>query len=486
MNSCEVRRPPSPGLGWFGLRGQLACREYFTAGLILVPLKYLTEALVIRSLTGRSFSPLDFINPWLSSREHFAADAPVWLGMAWILWSLPFLWLAITLSIRRALDAGLSPWLGLLVVVPIVNLALILVLALVPTSSATQTKTRDRYLDPFESPRTMEATEEESVGQSAIASAVVGLLAGAIYLVTFVVFSVYVINSYGTALFFGTPIITGSVAAYVLNRRRPRSLAKTLGHSALTLSVACISFLLFGLEGILCIVMAIPLMVPLGLFGALIGRSIAVSLQRSENSEQGGLIGCLALLPVIAWGETIWQREPTYEVVSRTEIAAPIEDVWEQVVHFSEITDQPAWYFRLGIAYPTRARIEGAGVGALRYCEFSTGTFVEPITAWEQPTRLAFDVSAQPEPMFELTPYRHIHPPHLTGSFRSTRGEFRLTEISANRTLIEGSTWYQLKIRPAEYWTVWTDWILHRIHYRVLDHIKRSCETAVANGRFKV
>ena len=43
-----------------------------------------------------------------------------------------------------------------------------------------------------------------------------------------------------------------------------------------------------------------------------------------------------------------------------------------------------------------KARIEGEGVGAIRYCSFSTGDFVEPITAWEKPHRLAFDVVKNP------------------------------------------------------------------------------------------
>jgi len=40
--------------------------------------------------------------------------------------------------------------------------------------------------------------------------------------------------------------------------------------------------------------------------------------------------------------------------------------------------------FRLGFASPQYARIEGTGVGAIRYCVFSTGPFVEPITAWSR------------------------------------------------------------------------------------------------------
>jgi hypothetical protein len=303
-----------------------------------------------------------------------------------------------------------------------------------------------------------------------------GIVAGAAYLVIFIAVSVYGLGSYGAAMFFGTPVITGCVASYILNRKQKRGALFTLFHSSLTLTVACVAFLLLGLEGIICIVMAMPIMIPLGLFGAMIGRSIAVSLHRPGVSEQTGLVGCMLVLPLIAWIEEVTQQDPTYEVVSKIEINAPIETVWDNVIHFSDISAAPAWYFQLGIAYPTRAHIVGTGVGAHRYCEFSTGTFVEPITAWERPTKLAFDVSEQPEPMFELTPYRHIHPPHLTGSFRSTRGEFRLLALDDQHTLLEGSTWYQLEIRPLNYWTVWTDWILHRIHYRVLDHIKHSSE----------
>jgi hypothetical protein len=79
--------------------------------------------------------------------------------------------------------------------------------------------------------------------------------------------------------------------------------------------------------------------------------------------------------------------------------------------------------------------------------------------------------------MFELTPYRHIHPSHLDTAFRSTRGEFELIELPGGRTRLVGRTWYTLDIRPHAYWTIWTDWIVHRIHHRVLRHIKRLAET---------
>lgn len=129
-----------------------------------------------------------------------------------------------------------------------------------------------------------------------------------------------------------------------------------------------------------------------------------------------------------------------------------------------------------------RATIDGTGVGAVRRCEFSTGAFIEPITAWEPGRRLAFDVAAQPPPMHELSPYRHIHPPHLDGYLRCRRGEFRLVPLDGGRTRLEGSTWYEYEIYPQCYWTLWQDALIQRIHRRVLDHIRRESECGVVAG----
>ena len=156
-------------------------------------------------------------------------------------------------------------------------------------------------------------------------------------------------------------------------------------------------------------------------------------------------------------------------------------EVWEKVIHFSELDPPSKWVQNTGIAYPIRARLEGEGVGAVRYCEFSTGPFVEPITHWEPGKRLAFDVRSQPVPMAEWSPYREIHPPHLDGYLRSKRGEFRFVALPDGRTRLEGSTWYEIDIAPIGYWSMMSDAIIHRIHLRVLEHVKHDVETA--NGK---
>jgi hypothetical protein len=166
-----------------------------------------------------------------------------------------------------------------------------------------------------------------------------------------------------------------------------------------------------------------------------------------------------------------------HEVRSSGVIEAPPGAVWPHVVAFREIPEPTDWLFRAGVAYPIRARIEGSGVGAMRSCIFSTGTFVEPITRWEPGRRLSFDVADSPAAMRELSPYRSLSPPHLHGYLRSKRGEFRFVDLGDGRTRLEGSTWYEIEMAPEAYWQIFSDALIHRIHQRVLDHIKQEVES---------
>lgn len=367
------------------------------------------------------------------------------------------------MSIRRAGDAGKSPWSGILVLIPVVNLLVMIWLACLPTKEESSKQTSD--------PEVI-ATQNGQLALDAISSALGGILVGALYGSTIVHLSVSFWNSYGAVLFFGTPMVSGIAAAYIYSLRQQRSVGQSLAVAFWSVSLAGLALLLFAVEGFICLLMAAPIMLPLGLLGGLIGKVLADRRRQMVKD----FTACLLILPFLGGAESLMSTSTQFIVVSEVDIKASPEQAWQCVVDFPEITEPPAWYFRMGIASPLRARIEGQGVGGMRHCEFTTGEFVEPITVWDAPHRLGFDVTEQPDPMFELTPYRHIHPPHLDGAFRSTRGEFRLIPLPSGGTRLEGSTWYQLEIYPHAYWTIWTDAIVHRIHDRVLRHIKRLAE----------
>ena len=178
---------------------------------------------------------------------------------------------------------------------------------------------------------------------------------------------------------------------------------------------------------------------------------------------------------LVAFDQNTSPPPPLRTVTTSVVIHAPIERVWHTVIAFPEISEPLNGIFRLGIAYPIKARIEGSGIGAIRYCEFSTGSFVEPITAWQAPTLLGFDVSSSPPPMKELSLYEKIEAPHLHGYMSSHRGQFRLIP-QGDQVVLEGSTWFTHSLSPQWYWGPISDYMIHCIHERVLNHIKRTAE----------
>ena len=185
----------------------------------------------------------------------------------------------------------------------------------------------------------------------------------------------------------------------------------------------------------------------------------------------------LLVVPAMYGMERAASLEPPMFVIHTSiEVNAPPAQVWKKVVAFAEIVPPKEMLFRAGLAYPIRAEISGQGVGAVRRCIFSTGAFVEPIEVWDEPRLLKFGVTENPAPLNELTPYSHIAPAHLHGYFVSRKGQFLLTALPNGGTRLEGSTWYQHTMWPAAYWHLWSDYIIHRIHLRVLNHIRESVE----------
>jgi hypothetical protein len=264
----------------------------------------------------------------------------------------------------------------------------------------------------------------------------------------------------------------GALSGFLLNRRYDATPRETVGVTVLTFLVAGLTALLLATEGAVCILLAFPLATIAGVIGVAIGRTIS----RSGQSQLPPAFYAIAFVSLSTYVGPVTMDAGVYEVRSSVEIAATPDQVWPHVLAFDPIAEPTDLIFRMGVAYPQRARIDGAGVGAIRHCEFSTGTFVEPITVWEPGRRLSFDVSEQPAPLRELTPYAELSPPHLDGYVRARRGEFRLVALPGGHTRLEGSTWYSLDIAPVPYWRVFSDYMIHRIHTRVLAHIKQEVQ----------
>jgi len=285
--------------------------------------------------------------------------------------------------------------------------------------------------------------------------------------------SIAILGDYGWTLFMIVPFLIGFIPVYIIGRKEEIQLRESYKIGFATLGVVIFALLIFAIEGIICIAMASPILILFVWFGAYLGyKTNAGNWLNPTNSTLMILLLCGLSMSF----DTVNTTEALIPIRTEVIVNAPIEKVWENVVTFDKIDAPQDWIFKTGISCPTDATIEGEGEGAIRYCNFTTGSFVEPITTWKEPELLQFDVIEQPIPMNEYNPFWDIHPPHLEGYFVSKKGQFKLNRLADNKTALEGTTWYRLKILPQVYWNLWSGFVIHKIHKRVLNHIKSSAE----------
>jgi hypothetical protein len=412
--------------------------------------------------------PWGLFNYWVPVRDvaritELPAGEAVFLGTMVAL-SLPFIWVGVMLTMKRLRSAGLPTHLVALFFLPFLNLLFFLVLCILPEREVSPQKPSN------------DSSFARFLPQGPVGSAAFSLLITVPLGLGMATLGARVLQNYGWGLFVALPFTVGFAAAIVYGIRQPRSLIGCVG-------VACLSMMLLGgamlglaFEGIVCLLMAIPLALPLAAFGGV----CAYVVQKRRWFQNDAPVLMSALL-VFAPGVEIAEHfvatpTPAYVVRTSLEVQASPEKVWREVVAFSEIPPPTEWMFRAGIAYPIRAQMLGQGVGAERHCVFSTGAFVEPIQVWDEPRLLKFSVTSNPAPMEEWTPYAHIDPPHLHGFLVSEGGQFLLTPLANGGTRLEGTTWYKHGLWPAAYWRIWSDAIIHRIHMRVLRHIRDKAE----------
>ena len=288
---------------------------------------------------------------------------------------------------------------------------------------------------------------------------------------------IYGIGQYGIALFILTPLFIGAGSTILYGLKKEITYKQSWQIGFLTLGVYTAGLLIFAIEGVICIAMAAPIGLLLTWVGSLIGYAI---INKTPNNAPTTMLILIGIIPTMAFIEK--DKEPTLtSVITSIEINADPQTVWKNVVEFPQLDEPTEFIFKTGIAYPIDAKIEGTGVGAVRHCNFTTGSFVEPITVWDEPRLLKFDVVEQPEPMKELS-FWDIDAPHLHDYFVSKQGQVKLIELPNGNTLLEGTTWYYHNIRPTFYWQIWSDHIIHKIHERVLTHIKKNAENEKKSG----
>ena len=391
----------------------------------------------------------------LRSLAYLGVGSPILLASGVV--TLIVWWVLAAAAWRRVQALASSPALAALVVVPIVQVPVLVWLALAPEVA----------------PAEPEATPEDTVAMAppSVRAALQGLLAGVSLVVGGVLVSTLLFGQYGNEVFLATPFVVGVTAGYCANRDHAIGFGATQTVVAVALLLGGFMLLALAIEGGLCLILALPLIAVMGVLGGLLGRALA-----ARRRGPGATLSSIGLLPLLLLTDQVLPPQSRFVSAESIDVAASPAAVWQSVVHMGPIPDAPRAPFRWGLAYPMRGTIRGSGVGAVREGVFSTGVAYERVTDWQPGRKLGFVVLSDPPMMAEVSPYGTLHPPHLTGYFRTADAVFTIDPIGPGRTRLTLTTHHVLDLAPLAYWTPIAQWAVHKNKRRVLAHFRDQAE----------
>jgi uncharacterized membrane protein YhaH (DUF805 family) len=446
---------------------------YALVGLIGFGIKHNLDRLVATAVFHRRWSLFNYWIPLDRAVRISLLSPSDRVFLFWMLaLSLPFIWVGVALTLRRLRAMGVPLWLVALFFAPYLNLLFLLILCIYPSQSAEDLSKPPKERENRTLKRIIPESTWGSVTMAMLITSLLGLGATLLSVKT-------ALSAYGLGLFVALPFSLGLVAVLLHGYHEPRNLASCLAVAALSIGLLALLLLALAIEGVICLLMAAPIGLGLGLIGGLVGYWI--QRRRWSHLQTQATFGAMLLfVPFLIGAEGLKPQEaPLLRVSTRIEIDAPPETVWRFLASFPTLPPPTEWPFRVGIAYPLRSTLEGSGPGARRECQFSSGEFIEPIRVWEKNRRLVFTISGAPPVMEEMSPYGHIHTRHIDGQyFQAQDAEFVLTPLANGHTLLTGTSRYRNRMWPVAYWRLWSDAIVHQIHLRVFRHIKRLSEAS--------
>jgi uncharacterized membrane protein YhaH (DUF805 family) len=453
----------------FSFNGRIRPLAYALASFAVYFSQYALVYLVLhvfgRPLTcvwAKSFPDQMDVCRWSFLLMPLRSMAELALVSAWVLFLALVYWLMMSfvlavLAFRRAIDADIPEWIAACAIAPIVQIPVILILCVLPS-------------------RAVSAAAEDATQPARRAidwgTAAQGMLAGMALTLAAVALGAPVFGVYGFGLFVVSPFVIGAVTAYLANRKGDIGLRDTALVIALAAMLGGMALIVAALEGAVCIIMAGPLGIAVALLGGLLGRAVALYSRRSASQT----VVCVALIPLVFATEHAFPTATAFDTQETIVVGAPADVVWNSLVHMAPLDEPLALPFRLGVAYPIGSRFVGEGVGAVRLGEFSTGTALERVTEWVPNRTLAFAVVEDVPSLREMSPYAHVHAPHVIGYFTTSFTSFELVAQGEARTLIVERTAHELRLDPIFYWLPFTRWIVHENNARVLAHIRWQSE----------
>ena len=244
-------------------------------------------------------------------------------------------------------------------------------------------------------------------------------------------------------------------------------------HSLAAFSIALIA----KLEGVICLLMAIPAFLILSTLGAVFFH--LVTRKMGPRNEKRSMVALL-LLPVFASPiEGGFKASPMYTTtLSHIEIAAPRATVWKNIIRVPRIAKSEiplSLSVLMGFPDPVEATLSHEGVGGVRRASFKGNVlFTETIDAWEDGRKVSFSIVPNTAEIPPTTMDEHM----IVGGkyFNVLRGTYEIEDLGNGRCLLKLSSNHVATTDFNLYAGLWGRVLMGDIQDRILKVIKARCE----------
>lgn len=234
-------------------------------------------------------------------------------------------------------------------------------------------------------------------------------------------------------------------------------------------------------EGLICIMLWLPLVVVLSLLGGL----VAHLGYRNSGRRPPPATMLVIFLPFMV--KPLEPQSTSMRVVGNViDINASAETVWKNIAQVPAIADDEhgfAWSHVIGFPRPIAATIDKQGVGAVRHATFERNVaFIERVTVWDEPRDLAFDIDVGHIPAEGLDEHVTVGGPY----FDVLEGSYHIEERDNGIIRLHLASTHRLSTAFNLYAHLWTDFIMSDTQRHILEVIKRRSEAtgaASAPGR---
>jgi len=265
----------------------------------------------------------------------------------------------------------------------------------------------------------------------------------------------YGLVGYGLAFFVLLPIVVGLSIGALPNK------AWSLLGLVITLLCMIYGLIVLGLEGAVCGLMALGILLPLMFLGAVMGHLILLASKGKGTTNLKILSAPFLVFLLAAPVENAIIDSPEI-IESKTEIILPYspDKVFDAIKSVDTLDVSKSFLMQIGLPVPHKCILEAEEIGAERTCYFEGGLIKEKVTEFERGKILRMVVTD-----YQLTGRKWL-------GFKDAI--YLFDKVSDNETKLTRITTYTSELRPRVYWQPLEEMGIQQEHDYVFRNLKKD------------